>query len=190
MEESILNFVSLLSLEEHRKDPTSKFNQLSIPVKTMFNNGVIKTPNGYITNGCCFKSIAHGMRSNGIRRVLNKYPVSSLNLIRIANYKDINIILDTDNDIHLKCLEMLVKKIPELQLHFFFGMFVGNQWMTGPDPSIIIGKGPCVIRILNKPGHFEYITNDAKEFVRPPRTMTLEKLILDQIEQEIRIKGL
>jgi hypothetical protein len=127
------------------------------------------------------------MRLNNINNINNKYPLTSLNLLLLSEYKDINNVIDTDNIYHLECLERLVKRIPSIQLHFFIGSSINNQWMTAPDPHVVIGNGTHIIRILNKGMHFECITNDSSSFVRAPRTMTLEKVIQNQLEQEKRL---
>ncbi len=187
LEESVLNFVQWNALRDQWNDPKSSFATQSITIQTTPNNGIVKTPTITYTNKCCFVSISHGLKSIGID-FIEFIEVTPINLMILANFLEVYTMIDTDNLTHRKCLEKLVVQLPNIQLHFFIGKFVNNTWMSTPDPSVIIGSGKNIIRILNKGSHFEYITTGSNMFLREVKTMTPELVAQLQFEEERKIK--
>lgn len=187
LEESMINFVKWTALKDQWNDPYSAFDQQAIPIQTVPNNGIIKTSVITYTNKCCFLSIFHGLQSIGID-FIEFVENTPINLMILSNFLEVHTMIDTDNKKHIKCLEKLVSNLPNIQLHFFIGKFIDNVWMTTPDPSVIIGSGKNIIRILNKGAHFEYITSDANVFLREIKTMTTEVVTKLQLEEEKKIE--
>jgi hypothetical protein len=85
-----------------------------------------------------------------------------------SNYIDRNALIDTDNPIHEQILVNLAD-IFKIKIHFFIGVKdqFGN-WSCVPDHYREFGQASSespIIRILNKPNHFEYITTDPSNFI-------------------------
>ena len=178
MDENYLTtLIQKLSLDHLRNDdPNYKFNQLQIAVQTESNTGVM----GEFTNKCCFWSIYHGLQSLKIEFSNDLVELTPESLLYIAEFLEANTMIDTDNPDHFNCLVTLVNNLPDIQLQFFIGCNVNNTWMTTPDPSVIIGTGSQIIRILNKGIHFEYITTDPNKFINPIEKMNSELAIQQQ----------
>jgi len=181
LEASVINFTRLESLELERKNPFSKFDSLAIDVETEPNKGVVNTIKITYTNKCCFIAICDGLK-NKLSLELTPFDLMSL-----ANFLEPDTLVDTYNPKHLACLEQLVEYLPDIKLHFFIGQYSGNKWKTTPDPSVIIGKGNEIIRILNKGCHFEFIKTCKNQFVRSSNKSS-EFYIQQQHDEEQRIK--
>lgn len=184
MEQSMINFVKEKTLEDKRKDARSKFNELAIKVNCRFNNGLVKTNRRSYRNKCLFISIEHIFRKYNIPtiQIQNRVvPALAIEFMKIANFMDLQTMFDTDNSEHLICLQKLLNMIPFLQLQFFIGQQNDDQqWVTTPDPSIILGDGNIIGRILNKGAHFELILDEDEKFVYKPRSMTSDIVIAQQ----------
>lgn len=175
-EQSMFNFVKTVSLENHRDDPSAKFDQQAIHVQTKPNSGLITTRFAYYTLKCCFLSIKDGLVA------LNIYTsLSAFNLMQHVGFLEFDTMIDTDNMLHKQALTKLANWLG-IQLEFFFGTCINNKWHTTPDPSVVIGKSKNIIKILNKGNHFELITTPAKDFIYIPKTMTHEKVAQKQNE--------
>lgn len=163
-EECVLQHVRVLSLKGLRKKPTYSFKQLAIPVLCKPNNGVV----GWYTNKCCFISIVDGMKHHGAQYLQLEGGVIKLEAIQLmffAEFLETHTMIDTDNASHKECLERLVRFLPAIQLHFFVGRNIDGVWYTTPDPAVVFGSGRCIIRILNKGAHFEFITTHENAFI-------------------------
>jgi len=181
-EMSVINFGKVESLETIRKSPTSKFTDIALEVETKANGGNVE----FYTNKCCFISIYDGLIYLGITEI-NTLKITPLILMMIADFLEFDTMIDTDDIEHKRCLEYLVSQLPDIKLHFFIGKSINNSWTTTPDPTVIIGNGNRIIRILNKGCHFEFITTRTEQFVRTPNKSS-EFYIQQQKEEEKNIR--
>ena len=180
---SVINFGKVRSLETMRDSPTSKFTDIALEVTTKSNGGNV----GYdYTNKCCFISIYDGLMYLGITYI-RSLEITPLILMIVADFLEPDTMIDTDNVDHKKCLEYLVSQLPDVKLHFFIGKRINNSWTTTPDPSVIIGTGNRIIRILNKGCHFEFITTCTEQFVRTPNKSP-EFYVQQQQQEEEKIR--
>ena len=206
LEESVINYARLNSLQTQRKDSSYTFKTIAIPIKTKYNDARITLEEKdcitdqqwfyflctitdefdgkkQLTNTCIFHSICDGLLNHGITHVVRGtvlYPATPFNLILLSGFDYPHEMLDTFNPNHVKCLETLLKLIPEVQLHFYIGMKKDNDWFAAPDSPSKFGRGTTIIKILNKGQHFEFILNPDTDFIRPPRTMTPKKAFVQQ----------
>jgi hypothetical protein len=181
LEASVINFTRLESLKLERDNPFSKFDSLAIEVTTKPNSGVVETSDINYTMKCCFIAISHGLND------ILSFELTPFDLMSLANFLEPYTLIDTDNPVHLECLQQLVECLPDIKLHFFIGQYDGNQWKTTPDPSVVIGSGKQIIRILNKGCHFELIITGGEQFVRAPNK-SHEFYVQQQQNEEHRIK--
>lgn len=180
---SVINFGKVRSLETLRDSPTSKFTDIALKVETKSNGGNV----GYdYTNKCCFISIYDGLMYLGITYI-RSLEITPLILMIVADFLEPDTMIDTDNVDHKKCLEYLVSQLSDIKLHFFIGKMINNSWTTTPDPTVIIGTGNRIIRILNKGCHFEFITTSTEQFVRTPNKSP-EFYVQQQQEEEEKIR--
>ncbi len=173
LENELVEYVRQLSLEEHRSNPKYTFSAISIPVTTQHNSGVTfdDTKKIRYTNKCCFIAIEHGMKALGINRMRNVINgrisrITAFELMKAVNFLEKDTQIDTFNPKHQDKLELLTKCFDGIQLQFFVGTKIKDTWRAPVDPSAVFGKGNLIIRILNKPGHFEFITTDQDAFLR------------------------
>jgi len=180
---SVINFGKVKSLETTRQAPTSKFTDIALEVTTKPNGGNVEYD---YTNKCCFIAIFDGLMALGISYI-RSLEITPLILMIVSDFLELDTMIDTDNVEHKKCLEYLVGQLPDIKLHFFIGKIINNSWTTTPDPSVIIGTGNRIIRILNKGYHFEFITTSTEQFVRTP-TKSPEFYVQQQQEEEEKIR--
>lgn len=177
---SLINYVRILSLEDQRKDSKSKFEIISIVVKTIPNGGLILSGKRNIGNACFFISISHALINKGINIIkINEAPVvvNPLNMFRLSGYTDAGSCVDTGNASHVEMISRLVSKLP-CKLHIFTGKQIASgDWKISPDEGQEFGVGEKTIRIVCGPGHFEGIISDDKLFTYKPRTMTSDKAL-------------
>ena len=179
---SLLNYVRDQSLDDARSNPHSTFNDISIPIETKPNDGTYYIEND--TLACCWIAISHGLTSFG------EYEFVSPDILKnLAGFKWKHEMLNTSKPEHLSCLEKLSREFPKFQFQFFIGRYNNKQncWCVTQDSSVNFGNGTKIIRIVNKGAHFEFITTKSDEFIRNPRTMTHEKVKMQQeyIENKI-----
>lgn len=183
LEESMINFVKQISISETRSDINYTFNQIKIPVNTKHNNGKIKSYHGDLPNKCFFISVADGINkySEEINKIKNIEEDDNLiqpyQLVKLANFKDLYDLVDTDNPDHVENIQTLVKEL-DICLLVYIGNLQNNQWYTTPDTSSIFGdpKGFIQIRILNMGAHFEFITTPDINFIRSSRSMNDKRM--------------
>ena len=168
---TIINAGRILNMEEMRKNPNIMFSDTAVDVETYSNNGKISMFSKEYMNKCFFISIVHGFRLNDIKLKINNLPnidTSYMNVIDIDNYYAYklaeshrmlnNVMIDTNNPLHAKIIEKIAQD-NGVTLAFFYGSYnhKSRGWKTAPNPWINFGTGRTVIKILNKPNHFEYI---------------------------------
>ncbi|QKF94277.1 hypothetical protein QKU48_gp0819 [Fadolivirus algeromassiliense] len=163
----------------------SPFWESAIPIESYPINGITVVGNKKVSNTCCFKSIVRGMLHNGAKflEIDSKIvPLTYAAIFELAEFPDPGKMFDTVNPTHLESLERILAKIPLIQLHFFVGTEKDGVWFTTPEPHQIIGTGDCVIRILNKGNHFEFITSP-DELFSPVILFEVELIQLQQLQQ-------
>lgn len=182
---SLINYVRILSLEDQRKDSKSKFDIISIIVKTIPNGGSIIAGKRTIGNACFFISVVHGLLNRKINVIkVSDMPiiVNPFNILRLSEYKDVGSCVDTENPSHVEMISKLASKLP-CKIHIFTGkQIAAGDWKISPDEAREFGAGDVTIRIVCGPGHFEGIVSDDKLFTYKPRTMTSEKALRIQTE--------
>lgn len=182
LEESVLNYVKNISIDETRADPKYQYSQIRIPVITLHNDGQIDSIYGKLPNKCFFISVANGINKycESIKKGLLVTPYQ---LMSLSKFYDLSGLVDTDNPIHREALRTLVKEL-DICLLMHIGRKEGDKWYTTPDPCEIFGNQKSIIqiRVLNMGAHFEYITTSDIEFIRAPRTMNDERLNLLQLD--------
>ena len=180
LDQSIINYVKVISLEEQRKDSSSKFGTISLDVKVKNNNGAIKIDetSGIINNGCFFIALCDGLIFHGISEVQYEditCKITPYLLVRVSEFKDWGSLFDTGNEAHIECLNRIQKYIP-CTVSFHSGNKVAaSKWKVNQDQMTPpIGSDKPLIRIAVN-GHFEFITDDDSKFIYKPRTMNQQK---------------
>lgn len=189
-----------LSLQNLTQNPNYTFDDQSIQINTLHNNGLQNydgsnyeyndgdwLDNTHI-NSCFFISIEQGLKKYGVDNFFgNKINVSLLKIL--AEYFDDNIInmhsmIDTINPKHKSSIDNLMKHFPDFELHIFIGKYNkdNNTWYTTPMPLQVIPNDKKinrkVIRIINQNMiHFELITSDDILFISPNCDLTRSVLI-------------
>ena len=175
MDESVINFVRVQSLQDLRDDPSYTFNQLKISVQTEKNDGTVEHPdtNYRYSQKCFFIACAKALQRKGIN-------TSAYRLMKFSRFDEPHNLVDTDNKNHREKIESLIRAFPHIQLLVYIGRYDPKyrEWSVTPDPSAAIGNNNAKIklRILNMGSHFENITTPDEMFVYAPRTMTPEKV--------------
>lgn len=185
LDESLVNYVKKLSLEEQYKNPKSTFATIAISVSTRPNSGLIKVTTKsigrMIVKNCCFFVSVY----DGLVDIYGDKIGYNFNTLFIASdYKDWNKMIDTDNAEHKTCLQELSTLI-NVRFLIYLGNIISyndtvNTWTVNPEPSVTINPRPNIpsgeevdtIFIANNGAHFECIISDPDEFVRTPNKMT------------------
>ena len=149
-----------------------KFNQKKIKVETLRNNGSftvqdkIYTNNGSFTvhnktysNKCWLIAFHDGLR---ILKIIDPKRFTIENLMNVASFMEQHEEFDTFKLAHIKGFEKMITLFPRVKVHVFIS---GNSYDTTPDPSVVFGEGDQIIRILNSPGHFEFIISEDSIFI-------------------------
>lgn len=181
-DESVINYTQHASLEHRRSDSNYKVDQISIPVETLPNNGMIgQITSDYISDDvyfskCWFIAMSQGLKNHG-------YDLEPLDLMQICGFMDQFEMIDTDKSVHRRQLVSLADIFNDIKIHVFVGFKKGDKWCVVPDHYDTFGQGPNIIRILDKgKDHFELITTDGHMFLRDVKTMTPEKAFQQQHE--------
>jgi hypothetical protein len=186
--QNVINVAKATNLKVFRQGVTYPYNSgnytykdIGIAVETIYNNGSVSHHKGLsvsylgmvFMNKCCFISIYHGLeRLQFLRNYPDINPYALMNwsgfLESCSNYKDRNALIDTDNPIHEQILVNLAS-IFKIKIHFFIGIRDQfGKWSCVPDHYREFGQinsESPIIRILNKPNHFEYITTNPTDFI-------------------------
>lgn len=176
----ITAFMKKYSLESLRSNPKYLFEHLKIPIATQHNDGQI----GQFLNKCCFLSIYHGLQKLGIEYSNNGIEITPYSLLQLANFIEQYTMIDTDNANHVKCLVNLIGQLHDIQLQFFIGEYNNDkdQWMTTPDPQVVVGTGSQIIRVLNMRAHFELIVTNDNNFIATDAKVNVEFVIQQQYD--------
>lgn len=185
LEQSLVNYVIGLSLQEQATDPKSTFNTIAREVTSIQNDGVIIDVQGRRVANCCFFiSLKDGIRikSGGAKKAIAAI------LMRASRYKDMGQYIDTDRREHRECIDRIAQ-LTKTKIIIYFGKKISpTTWSINPTEICpAIGPGPTVIRMANNGSHFEYITDKDDTFVYKPRTMTSEFAQELQREAEIQL---
>jgi len=188
LDQSVINYGRLASLGTLRQNPQYRFAEISIPVETQPNTGMIGEVRddsdlaGIYFSKCFFIALSQGLKKINIQ-------YAPFDLMEISGFMDQFTMVDTDNHYHARCIQFLVDALQTIQIHVFIGKKDEHgKWSTTPDYSAKFGDGEHVIRILNMGIHFELITTDSAMFTRDTRSMTPEKAQLHQYEVMQMIK--
>ena len=182
LEESMLNYVKNVSIDETRADSKYTYKQVRIPIETLHNNGQIDSSYGKLPNKCFFISIADGIINHG-KSIKKELTVTPWQLMIVSKFYDLPDLVDTDNPNHRTSIHLLVKEL-DICLQMYIGRLENNKWYTTPDPCETFGnpKSLIKIKILNMGSHFEYITTLDEKFIYEPRNMNNERVKLWQQE--------
>jgi len=147
-----------LSIERLRSQKSSIFTDFSVEATTKPNDGNLSDRDGNDwQNKCFFISIYHALEQLGIMIC----PVALARTHNMLNHE----LIDTDYGQHLNIIWSIANTY-KLKIEFYIGQYDQNgKWMTTPDPSCICGTGSRIVRILNKPGHFELLTKLEQGFM-------------------------
>lgn len=180
LEISMINYVKKLSLSDTRKDLSYTYKTIRIEISTLPNNGLVIYGSRRYRNKCFFISLAQGVNKLG-------YKITAGQLINMCRFRELDALVDTDNDDHKQKIELLSKSFPEVFIAVHIGSYDRNvqAWFTTPDPDVTFGdpRSKEIVRIVNKGNHFELITTSEDRFVYEPRTMSSSRL--QSIQQEL-----
>ncbi len=172
---SVINYVKMISLEEQRCIPTSKFKTISMEIKSEANDGLIDDEGIQILNGCFFISVYHGLITKGIH-TLYDIKLTPLNILLLSEYSEMGSVVDTNKDSHKNMIRELCE-ILGCKIIFYVGRKISREtWEINPDIlTDPYGNGDITIRIVNDGLHFEYIDENDSKFIYIPKSMTKEK---------------
>jgi hypothetical protein len=145
-------------------------------------------------NKCFFIALYDGLLDIAVQgeyQELDPYSLMTISgfLDSCSNDQERNALIDTDDDNHVMILDNLANLFG-IRIHFFNGVQAGSFWTCVPDDYREFGhlnaNGP-IIRILNKPGHFEYITTETNAFITELNKKGVDQVIEDQLLQEMKI---
>lgn len=157
----------------------ASFVEKRVQAYTLRNKGVINDHNGkQYKNKCFFLAL-----STGLFKICN-IRVSAYTIAKACHMLN-NDMMDTDNETHLKYIEILARRY-DIRLDFFIGVYdkAHARWMTLPYPQRSIGTDGNIIRILNKGDHFEYLEDVDRGFVSNTIDVDLGVAIKDGLIQE------
>ncbi|ARF11528.1 hypothetical protein Klosneuvirus_1_385 [Klosneuvirus KNV1] len=188
LDQSVINYGRITSLETLRQNPNYLFNQHSISVETMPNTGRFEDERIEYTNKCFFIALSQGLE-------LLQRKLEPIILMQLANFMDKNKDIYLETNIHMEVKQQnqhiyrLAEFLTDVQIYIYVGHKKDEKWHIIPDHHDTFGQGPTIIRILNKGNyHYELITTDTNMFPREIKTMTPEKAQLHQHEVMQMIK--
>jgi hypothetical protein len=171
--------IAKVMYNHHYKTNTrSHFLDGAIPIETKSNSGVY----GNGSNDCFWISITDGLANYGIK-------ITPPILKKSVNFNYENTMVDTNYDDHKNAIAMLVN-IYDLELHIHQGIYHNRIWYVQPVPvsSFISSTKEYVIRVIQKPNHFELITTQNGFFGLDDIENDESKLIEEQREIEKRMR--
>jgi hypothetical protein len=195
LDESLINYVKQLSLQDQYNDPNSKFATIAVTVSTRRNNGVIKVNTKtlgtmFVTNSCFFISVFDGVLVKNKNDV--GYDINTMFIAAAYPLEDWGKMVDTNIPSHRKCIQELSSLLgvtflihigniinfdPEIDINLSPGTQI---WRVNPEPSVIIRpEDPqqelYSIRMVNNGRHFEFIITNDDKFVYTPVSISLEQ---------------
>lgn len=169
MEKQAIIIAKQQSFHAFRQDTRITFKDAFIEVNTKKNSGIVDTGDIIFTQKCFFVALSDGLSSYGIDHftVEGKIMMNTpFNLMKIADFLDLEELIDTDKSDHIRKIEKLVMALPFISIIVFFGNRTTSGWGIIPDPICPpIGTGEFMIHILNEnSSHFEFITTKPSKF--------------------------
>lgn len=174
-----MDSISKVMYNRHYKTNTNaRFIDGAIPIETKSNSGVY----GNGSNDCFWISIVDGLSQYGIN-------ITPPILKKTVNFNYEHTMVDTNYEDHKNAILALVN-IYDLELHIHQGIYHNSKWYVQPVPvsSFVSSTKEHIIRIIQKPNHFEFITTKNGFFDLDDIENDESKLIEEQREIEKRIR--